>query len=239
MGGLAALLAVWAFAGLDGTADWIAALDPRLLWPGGIAVFVLASFLGVPQFALIAAAVLAAGPLEGAVLSWVATLIAALIHYTLGRALGGARLRHGLERRGLTRTRAWMDRLARNGLWMSALVRVVPTGPALFVNMAAGAAGVRLRDFALGTALGIVPKIAAIALFGQGLGAWLLQGRAGVAAAFVLAAAVVAGTVWGLRWRWRKSQANPISPPLAASSAASPVLPASQPQQGLDSAGQP
>ena len=201
----------------DIAAGLMASVDPWLAWPVAGLVFIAGSFLGVPQFMLIAGAVISFGPLEGAILSWLATMLSSSIHFGLGHFMGGERLRERLRSKGRLRALAWMDRLARNGVVASASVRIVPTGPALFVNMAAGASGMRFRDFALGTALGILPKIAIIALFGKGLGEWLLSREALPVGLAVLAALAIAALVWWLRRRIRaRSQGNTEKPETTA-----------------------
>jgi uncharacterized membrane protein YdjX (TVP38/TMEM64 family) len=51
----------------------------------------------------------------------------------------------------------------------SLAVRLVPTGPALLVNLAAGVSGIKFAQFTAGTTIGIIPKIVIIALLSQGL----------------------------------------------------------------------
>jgi len=129
-------------------------------------VFMAAAFFGVPQWGLIAGAVIAFGPLYGAVFSWGATLMSASLNFWLARYLGADRLKHfGGD---------LMNRIARlirnNGFVTSFTVRLVPTGPFVLVNMAAGVSHMKFAAFGLGTALGIIPKIAAIAFVGRGVG---------------------------------------------------------------------
>lgn len=45
------------------------------------------------------------------------------------------------------------------------LFRVVPIAPFTIINLAAGASHIRLKDFVLGTVIGMWPGIAAITLF--------------------------------------------------------------------------
>ena len=56
-----------------------------------------------------------------------------------------------------------------NGFPASLIVRLVPSGPFIVVNMAAGMTPMRLRDFAAGTGFGIVPKIALTAFAGSAI----------------------------------------------------------------------
>ena len=133
--------------------------------PLTILTFVCAAFLGAPQWALIAGVVIAFGPVTGGVYSWIATLFSASLDFWLGRWIGAERLR--------SYGGALVNRIIRivrnNGLMTSFAVRFVPTGPFVLVNMAAGVSRMRFSSFFLGTALGIVPKIAIVALVGQGL----------------------------------------------------------------------
>ncbi|MDA8708499.1 TVP38/TMEM64 family protein [Hellea sp.] len=133
--------------------------------PLTILTFVLAAFLGAPQWALIAGVVVAFGPMSGGIYAWIATMVSATIDFWLGRWMGAERLRrYGGE---------FVNRIVRvvrkNGLVTSFAVRFVPTGPFVLVNMAAGVSHMKFLSFFLGTALGIVPKIAIVALVGQGL----------------------------------------------------------------------
>src|SRR3569832_2674976 len=53
-----------------------------------IAVFTLASFIGAPQFVLIAACVVAFGPWWGFLYSWLATVVSAGVDVWVGRRAG-------------------------------------------------------------------------------------------------------------------------------------------------------
>jgi uncharacterized membrane protein YdjX (TVP38/TMEM64 family) len=128
-----------------------------------VAGFTLLAFLGAPQFVLIAATVVAFGPWPGFVDSWIGTEVSALVGFGLGRRFG-ARLLNQYAGRGL---RQFTDLVGRNGLLASLIVRLVPGPPFIVVNMAAGVTSMRWWSFALGTGLGVIPKIAATAFFGH------------------------------------------------------------------------
>jgi uncharacterized membrane protein YdjX (TVP38/TMEM64 family) len=144
---------------------WLANAAGPWSLPVAICAFALFAFLGVPQFALIAAAVLAFGPAWGAFDSWVGTLISALVGFWLGRRLGAA----ALHRAGGARAAAILKAVGRNGFAASLVVRLLPSVPFLAVNMIAGALPMSAFDYAAGTAIGIVPKIALTALAGDSL----------------------------------------------------------------------
>lgn len=175
--------------GLDGAAtvrDGLAAASasPWAL-PATVAIFAALAFLGVPQMVLIAAAIVALGPWAGMADSWAGTMVSSLIGFWFGRRFGAGVLRDW----GGTRVGRIVDLIARNGFLASLLIRLAPTAPFVFVNMAAGAAEVSLADFAAGTAVGIIPKIGLIALTGGSLMGLARGGGPQAALAMALAAA--------------------------------------------------
>lgn len=142
----------WMGAGLHGPWALLAA----------VAGFTALAFLGVPQFVLVAAAVVAFGPWAGFGYSFVGNLVSAVIGFLVGRRFG-ARLLRDYAGRGV---QDFVELVGRNGLLASAVVRLVPSAPFVVVNMAAGCTPMRLWAFTLGTAVGSVPKLALTAFAG-------------------------------------------------------------------------
>ena len=133
--------------------------------PLTILAFTVAAFLGVPQWALIAGVIVAFGPMAGSAYAWVATMVSASVDFWLGRWVGAERLRaYGGEL-----VNRIISVVRKNGFATSFAVRFVPTGPFVLVNMAAGVSRMKFPSFFLGTALGIIPKIAVVGLVGQGI----------------------------------------------------------------------
>jgi uncharacterized membrane protein YdjX (TVP38/TMEM64 family) len=166
-----------------------------------IVAFAVLAFLGVPQVALIAAAVVAFGPTLGFAYSWIGTMVSSLVGFYLGRAAGAA----ALERFSGAGVKRFMDMVGRNGFFASFIVRLVPSAPFIVVNMAAGVTPMRVVDFTLGTALGIVPKIVLTAFAGNSI-VRLMKGEIGKDALW-LAAIAVAWLAIGLVARaWLKSR---------------------------------
>lgn len=132
--------------------------------PITIVIFTAAAFIGIPQWLLIAAAVLAFGPSNGAIYAWLATMISASFDFWLARRIGAQRI-EALSGAFLARI---ITLVRRNGFLTSFAVRLVPTGPFILVNMAAGVSGLNFAAFISGTAIGIIPKILVVALLGQG-----------------------------------------------------------------------
>jgi phosphatidylserine/phosphatidylglycerophosphate/cardiolipin synthase-like enzyme/uncharacterized membrane protein YdjX (TVP38/TMEM64 family) len=153
------------FAGLGGRV--VAAIEGLAgnPWrvPLVLTVFVAASIVAVPILALIGATVVALGPVLGFVCSAVGTLLAASATFGLGRLMGRKPLQRWLGRR----VDALEERIAKRGVIAIALIRKVPIAPFTIVNLAIGALGIRFRDFILGTALGMLPGIAAFAFVSE------------------------------------------------------------------------
>ncbi|MEO1200288.1 MAG: TVP38/TMEM64 family protein [Pseudomonadota bacterium] len=130
-----------------------------------IGVFVTLSFAAAPQFGLVAACALVFGPQLGFLYSWIATMCGATLHFFLGDRFGSRALRQY----GGVRTNMFSRKLGDHGILASALVRVVPTGPFVVVNVAAGVSHIPLWKFLLGTSIGTIPKTAVIAFVGGNL----------------------------------------------------------------------
>ncbi len=130
-----------------------------------ILAFVILGLTGFPQFVMIASAVALFGPVYGFFVSWAGTMLSASLTYTLGNVFGPDILR----RFGGDRANKVSEMVARRGIFASALVRNVPAGPFIVVNMAAGVSHIRLSQFLIGTGLGIIPKMAFIAFIGGSL----------------------------------------------------------------------
>ena len=149
-----------------------------------IVLFTVSAFLGVPQFVLIAACVVAFGPWWGFAYSWIATVASAGATYWLGRG-PTARL---VERFG-GKTLGRMTRfVGKNAFYASFMIRNVPSAPFIVVNMGFGAARASFPGYLAGCALGVLPKTALVAFFGgsfmtavAGDGVWTSLILAGVA----------------------------------------------------------
>lgn len=124
----------------------------------------------------------------GALLSWAGALLGATGGFLLGRRLG----RPAVDRMLHGRLQQADQVLARHGLVAVLAVRLVPLFPFTPINYASGLVGVRRRDYALGTAVGIVPGALAYAALGAS-GADPTGIAVGVGGLVVLA--VLGGTV--------------------------------------------
>lgn len=187
--------------GKEGVADILSAFAASPWAPFVvIALFTLLGFTGFPQFLLIGGTVAIFGGVFGFAYSWVATMVSALVGFLIGRASG----RRVLERFGGERVQRLSGLLERRGAIASAIVRVVPSGPFVMINLVAGVAPIALWRFALGTGLGILPKTAIIAFAGDQF-IEFLKHRDPVE--FVLAG--LALTLWILSGIWLKGRFLP------------------------------
>ncbi|WP_299235200.1 VTT domain-containing protein [uncultured Halomonas sp.] len=131
-----------------------------------MAVYAGASLVMFPLSLLVGATGLLFGPWWGFGYALAGTMAASLVTWWVGRRIGReALLRHGGRRlRGLSRY------LSGRGIRTMALVNLLPLAPFTLTNMMAGAFHLRLRDFMLGSVLGIAPGLAGVTLLGSQLG---------------------------------------------------------------------
>jgi uncharacterized membrane protein YdjX (TVP38/TMEM64 family) len=127
-----------------------------------IAAFVVGGLVVFPVLVLIAATAAALGPWMGFVSAAIGVLLSSSILFGIGRVLGHARLQRLLGRR----SSRIQSRIIGKGIIAVAMIRMVPIAPFSIVNVVAGASKLSLRDFLLGTALGMLPGIAVMAALG-------------------------------------------------------------------------
>ena len=162
--------------------------------PITIAIFCGMAFIGAPQWMLITGTVLAFGPWEGSVLAWCGSLAAAVLGFWIGHLMGAERL----QKLDANLIRKLSAAVRKNGFMTSLVVRLVPTGPAILVNLAAGVSRMKFRHFLAGTSIGIIPKIIVVALISQGL----ISGLSGSVMAVFFAG--LAGVAILLSWLAKK-----------------------------------
>jgi phospholipase D1/2 len=127
-----------------------------------IAAFVVGGLVVFPVLVLIAATAAALGPWMGFASAAIGVLISSAVLFGIGRVLGHARLQRLLGRR----SSRIQNRIIGKGIVAVAMIRMVPIAPFSIVNVVAGASKLSLRDFLLGTALGMLPGIAVMAALG-------------------------------------------------------------------------
>jgi phospholipase D1/2 len=149
---------------LAAVSAWIDSLQRSGLAPlAVIGFFVVGGLLSAPIVALILASVLGFGAVWGGVYALLGGLASALATFGVGRALGRAAVERLLGRQA-RRVQHW---LAARGVPALVVLRNAPVVPFSVVNVVAGASGLRLREFLLGTVLGLVPMVFVLSVFGD------------------------------------------------------------------------
>lgn len=173
-----------------------------------LGAFVLGGLIVVPVTLLIVVTALAFGPWEGFIYSVIGVLASAALVYGVGHGLG----RDTVRRFAGSKLNRLSRRLAQRGVLTMAIVRLIPVAPFTVVNLVAGASHIRFRDFVAGTALGMIPGIAAITLFVDRVGATLRDPGPGT---FLVLGAVVLLLVLGMyglrRWVLKRTKDEPAA----------------------------
>jgi phospholipase D1/2 len=166
----AALALAWRFTPL---AD---ALEPRhiaerlenieqLEWSpfAFVAAYVIGGLVMFPVTVMSAATAIVFPPLKAASVSFTGIMLSAALLHWLGARFIKGRIKKTLEGTIERVDKALNDR----GIITIATIRMIPLAPFTLVNIAAGAIGVRFRDYMLGTALGLAPGITMVCFFGR------------------------------------------------------------------------
>lgn len=126
------------------------------------ATYALAATFLLPAAPFTIAAGFLFGPALGTITALGGATAGATGAFVLGRLLG----RNAVERLAGQRVGRIDVALSRNGFTTVVLVRLVPLLPFNLVSVTAGVTGIRLRDYVLATAVGIVPGTIAYAAIG-------------------------------------------------------------------------
>lgn len=134
-------------------------------WPPApllaLACFAIGGLVVFPVNLLIAASIVAFGPIGGGVLALAGSVLSAWIVHELGRRLPPGTAVRWFGERGERLRR----RIVGHGMLAVAIVRIVPIAPYSVVGFVSGVARVRRTDYLVGTALGMAPGIMLYALF--------------------------------------------------------------------------
>jgi uncharacterized membrane protein YdjX (TVP38/TMEM64 family) len=172
LGSLIALIGVWLWTPLrdlplletlEQTADWIrhSVYAPIIV----IVTYLIGGLIAFPVTLLIIITVMIFGPWIGFIYALIGAELSALLGYAAGKSLGRKVVRwfaNGkINRLGRI--------LSRRDLKSIITVRIIPIASFTATNMIMGANHVQFRDLALGSLLGMIPGILAIALFADNL----------------------------------------------------------------------
>lgn len=130
-----------------------------------IVAYVLGGLLLIPVTLLIAVTGIVFGVMPGTIYALAGTLCSSAAGYAIGALLGRELVRRMLG----ARINQLSRRLARRGILAMIVLRTLPLAPFSVVNLVSGASHIRLRDFLLGTALGMLPGILLTTAFAHNL----------------------------------------------------------------------
>jgi len=207
---LAALAAAWRWGPLREVLDretlrtWagLAAESPWTpLWVLG--AYVAAALVAMPITLLIVVTAIVFGPWSTFAYALAGSVVGAAIGFALGHTLG----RRTVRRFAGKRLNALSRRLGAGGVMAVMVLRMLPVAPFTVVNLVAGASHLRMRDFLLGTALGMAPGILAVAVFSDRLAATLRDPSPGAIALLALVLIALGGGALGIRaWLRRRAR---------------------------------
>jgi uncharacterized membrane protein YdjX (TVP38/TMEM64 family) len=172
----------------DALRVWLGAFGP---WASlaFVALCAMGVGLGAPRLAFAAAGGLLFGAWAGVLLVQAGTVAGCLLVFTWTRCLGATRARGRASP-----SHRLVAQLEQHPVAMQVLLRLLPLGNCLAVNLLLGCTSIRARDFALGAFLGTLPATVVCALFGasaRSASAGLLLGACSALAALALLGALL------------------------------------------------
>jgi uncharacterized membrane protein YdjX (TVP38/TMEM64 family) len=172
LGIILAMTAIWRWSPLSELidaqtlAEQIRNIQGSVLTPlAAMAIVTLGSLAGIPITLLLLAAMLVFGGLQGGIYGICGALLSAVVAYIVGQNLG----RDTLRRLAGPRLNHISKELARKGVLTVIAVRLIPIAPFVVVNLVAGVSHIRLRDFIIGSFIGLLPGTLALALITEGV----------------------------------------------------------------------
>ncbi|RXZ38649.1 hypothetical protein D9O50_03865 [Oxalobacteraceae bacterium CAVE-383] len=160
-----------------------------------VGAFVIAGMLMVPVTLLIAVSGVVFGPFYGAIYSLFGTMLCAASGFLLGAWLGRETLRQLLGHR----INRLSQRVAKRGIMAMTVLRLLPIAPFAVVNVMAGASQLQMRDYLIGTLLGMAPGIILTVIFSHNLAEAVRHPSLAAAGVVALVALLLIGLALGLQ----------------------------------------
>ena len=134
-------------------------------FPGVLVAYVIGGLIMIPVTLLVGVTAMVFSPAWAALYALSGCLLNAWVTYLIGSGLGKQTIRK-LAGRRLNRL---SRQIAKQGILTVAVIRNIPVAPYTIVNMIAGASHIKLKDYLVGTAVGMLPGILAITIFADRL----------------------------------------------------------------------
>jgi uncharacterized membrane protein YdjX (TVP38/TMEM64 family) len=186
--------------------DYVRTFPPLTVPLLYIGAYVLGTVLFFPGLALSLAGAALFDLFEATLYTWTGATLGATLAFLLARVLGRdffAQLLAG-------RLQTLDERLSRNGYFNLLILRLVPLIPFNAINFGAGLTSIRLRDYVLATAIGILPGTFVYQYFFSRVGEADPLDPQLLAALGLLLVFTLAG-----KWLSAKLRAKPLAPPEA------------------------
>jgi phospholipase D1/2 len=206
--GVLALAAIWRWTpagewvdieSARSAGEWIRRqpLTPLLV----IFAYILGGMIAFPVTLMVMATVMVFGPWWGLAYALIGSELSALVVFGSGRLLG----RDAVRQFAGSLLNRLSQKLSDSGLTAIITFRIVPVAPFSVINLIAGVSEIRLKDFAIGTFIGMLPGVTAIALLADRISDSLRHPDLGRFTALGVALLLVGGGLVGLRqWVKRK-----------------------------------
>lgn len=165
-----------------------------------LGIYVAASLAAVPITLVIVATAFVFVPWVTFVYALSGSLLGGGLTFAIGHVLG----RRAVRQIAGKRLNALSRRMGEGGVFAVMVLRMLPVAPFTVVNLVAGASHLRIRDFLIGSALGMTPGIIAAAAFSDSLAATLKAPSLGTFALLAAVMAAIGMGALGIRWWLRR-----------------------------------
>ncbi len=201
VGSILFFIALWHIVRQPGTVEWIESGVTDLLAgqkKSGqgflllMATYIVLTLFSFPVTVLITLTASVYGPFLGFAYALAGSLAATVLQFGLGH-LAGIKFLHGFMG---TKLQKIDKHLEKAGVGQIAVLRMVPVAPFGLINLAAGLSSVPFLPFMAGTALGMLPGTAALAVLGHSLASIVLDLSLGSAIYLAFAVALWIGVIW-------------------------------------------
>jgi phospholipase D1/2 len=157
-----------------------------------LTAYLIAADVAFPVNVLMLATAAVFGPWLGIAYSALGVFTSAFLVYFVGAWLGKA----AVERLLGPKLRRVLEGARKRGIMVVVTFRVVPVAPGTVVNLALGASGIRLSDFAIGSVVGMTPGLILLSIMGDRIVALIADPTIGEVGLLVLCVAAYLALVF-------------------------------------------
>lgn len=134
-----------------------------------IILFAILTTLFIPASLLTIPSGIIYGTVKGFTLNFIGAMFGAIIAFLIARFLGKEFISKLLDMPYFRRITDFDSSLEKHGFYDVVILRLIPFIPFIFLNYALGVSKVKVKDYLLGTAVGLIPTLFLFAYFGSSL----------------------------------------------------------------------